>query len=177
MTCKSIPSDMPLLTHYCTSLCHPSHLHTHNKHSGQSLFAAQFPVALHVCSSMVNSRRQGAAISQSYLSSCAPFSSNVWCRDHQILPCLVILNAATVYNLTYSAIHQIHHCVFTHSFFFTNFHYEVTRTCTQHMTVVVAFLQHYQRSHVHAHTHIYTLRMHDWCDCYTSLLYEITEVR
>ena len=41
----------------------------------------------------------------------------VWCRDHQTLLCLVILNTATVYYLT-SAIHQIHHCVFSYSFNF-----------------------------------------------------------
>jgi len=64
-TCKMIPAEMLLLTHYCTSLHHPSHFHTHNYHSGQSLLAAGFPVVLHLCSSTINNRRQRAAISQS----------------------------------------------------------------------------------------------------------------
>jgi len=53
------------------------------------LFEVGFPVTLHVCSSPVNSRRQRAAISQSYLSSCAPsikqyllfcYSSDAFCQ-------------------------------------------------------------------------------------------------
>jgi len=29
------------------------------------------------------------------------------------------------------------------------------------MTVLVTFLQHYQPTHAHAYTHIYTMHMHD----------------
>jgi len=90
---------------------------------------------------------------------------------------LVILNAATVYNLTRLNAYIKYITVYLLIQFFSQTFIMKLQELALSTSVVVAFLQHYQRSHMHAHTHIYTLRMHDWCDCYTFLLYEITEVR